>query len=106
MTQPTVDDYLHFDVDRQHVYAAINRFAAPTNIGIYVFVLVFAAFWCAVAGAVLLPEFWMRLSASGVAGILNAPLSFSPTMPRMETWRMQLTEPIALAVANESLTHS
>lgn len=74
MAYPTPSDYSAFAVPPRDVVKALGSFAAPSNAGILIFGLDYAVFWIAVAGAVLLPEFWMRILASIVAGVKQANL--------------------------------
>ena len=72
MAYPTPSDYTNVTIGPRQVVQALGPFAAPTDIGVLIFCVDFTVFWLAVAGAVLLPELWMRILASAVAGFKQA----------------------------------
>jgi omega-6 fatty acid desaturase (delta-12 desaturase) len=74
MGYPAASDYANFSVPPRDVVRALGPFATPTNAGVFIFGVDYAIFWLAVAGAVLLPELWMRILASILAGVKQANL--------------------------------
>ena len=60
---------------RREVIKAVMPFArSDTKRGVFLFVLDFGLYAAAIAGVLFLPEFWMKLCASGFAGMAQARL--------------------------------